>query len=61
MAKFRLMGGCGWIANSEIDLGEDDFTNEEEAQDAAWDAVCERIESWVEVVPDDLAQKESPK
>jgi hypothetical protein len=59
MAKFRLMGECGWIANSETDLGEYDFANEEEARDAAWEAVCERIESWVEVVPDDLARKES--
>ena len=50
MPRFRLMGACGWIANSQIELGEEDFETEEEAHDAAWEAVTERIDSWVQVV-----------
>lgn len=53
MPKYRLKAACGWIANSEYDGGEKEFDTEEEAQDAAWEMACERIESWVELIEDE--------
>lgn len=53
MPKYRLKASCDWIAGSDIEFGDEDFDNEEEAQNAAFESACERISAWADLVEDD--------
>ena len=50
MPRYRLKASVGWIANSEIDFGEEDFDTEEEAQEAALEMAMERLDAYAEPV-----------
>lgn len=50
MPKYRIFASVGWIHNSKVDLGEIEAETEEEAQDEAFAAACERLDCWAEEV-----------
>ena len=53
MPKCRLKASVSWVAGSTTEMGEYEFDSEQEAQDAAFEAAAEQLDTWVELVEDE--------
>ena len=53
MPRYRLKASVGWVANSETDFGVEEFDNEDEAVEAAFESACSRLDAYAELVTDD--------
>ena len=53
MTKYRMKASCGWVHNSTIEFGFVEAENEEEAVEAANEAMRDRMDVWVDVVAED--------
>ena len=52
MARYRLMASYGF-AGDETEVGKGEYDSEEDAAKEAYEAACERVDAWAELVEDE--------